>query len=190
MFAPIVAGWARGGPAAPAVVAGVSGIDLALTSALDAKLIQDNRKVWAREAMAFSPTAEASAEYWAGGALAYYQWACGRSFRSIQALVPIVQIAVMYSPYHEMDISGFCAAMDRLCAEAYPQTNLQERRVLAGLSQSQLASATGVPVRTIQQYEQRQKSIIKAQVQYLVALACGLHCEAGGVAGAHRRASD
>ena len=36
-----------------------------------------------------------------------------------------------------------------------------------------------VPVRTIQQYEQRQKNINKAQAEYLVVLAKVLCCEAG-----------
>jgi len=35
-----------------------------------------------------------------------------------------------------------------------------------------------VPVRTIQQYEQRQKSINKAQAEYLMMLARALHCNA------------
>ena len=36
---------------------------------------------------------------------------------------------------------------------------------------------SGIPLRTIQQYEQRQKNINKAQAEYLVALARVLCCE-------------
>ncbi len=36
---------------------------------------------------------------------------------------------------------------------------------------------SGVPLRTIQQYEQRQKHINKAQAEYLVMLAKALCCE-------------
>ena len=41
----------------------------------------------------------------------------------------------------------------------------------------ELADLSSVPVRTIQQYEQRQKNINKAQAEYLVALAKVLYCE-------------
>ena len=46
-----------------------------------------------------------------------------------------------------------------------------------GLTQKELADASGVPIRTIQQYEQRQKNINKAQVEYLVMLARILCCD-------------
>ena len=35
---------------------------------------------------------------------------------------------------------------------------------------------TGIPVRIIQQYEQRKKNINKAQAEYLVVLARVLYC--------------
>ena len=50
-------------------------------------------------------------------------------------------------------------------------------RQRAGISQRELAEQSGVPVRTIQQYEQRQKSINKAQAEYLVMLANALQCK-------------
>lgn len=56
-------------------------------------------------------------------------------------------------------------------------TALKRMRQLTGLSQSGLASASGVPVRTIQQYEQRQKDINKAGYIQLVSLASALNCE-------------
>ena len=45
------------------------------------------------------------------------------------------------------------------------------QRQNAGLSQKELAEVVGIPLRTIQQYEQWKKSINKAQVQYLIALS-------------------
>ena len=41
----------------------------------------------------------------------------------------------------------------------------------ARLSQSQLAEETGIPVKTIQQYEQRRKDINKAQAEYVIKLS-------------------
>ena len=86
--------------------------------------------------------------------------------------------SIMYSPYHEMDIRHFCDRMNELYRAANPETRLKQIRRRAGLSQSELAKMSGVPVRTIQQYEQRQKSINKANAEYLIMLARALHCSA------------
>ena len=75
-----------------------------------------------------------------------------------------------------MDIRQFCERMNELYREAKPETNLKLLRRQAGLSQGQLAALSGISVRTIQQYEQRQKSINKAQAEYLVRLSQSLCC--------------
>lgn len=123
-------------------------------------------------------TADRSPEYWAGWALAYYQWETALSFLDILECVPLDDIIRMYSPYHEMDIRQFCDRMNELYREANPETRLKQVRQRAGLSQSELAEHSGVPVRTIQQYEQRQKNINKAKAEYLVMLARVLNCPA------------
>ena len=83
----------------------------------------------------------------------------------------------MYSPYHEMDIRHFCDKMNELYRAANPETKLKSLRQKVGLSQRELAELSEVPLRTIQQYEQRQKSINKAQAEYLVLLAQVLCCD-------------
>lgn len=123
-------------------------------------------------------TADRSPEYWAGWALAYYQWETAMPFLDILECVPLDDIIRMYSPYHEMDIRQFCERMNELYRKANPETRLKQIRQRAGLSQSELAEQSGVPLRTIQQYEQRQKSINKAQAEYLVLLAKALNCNA------------
>ena len=123
-------------------------------------------------------TADRSPEYWAGWALAYYQWETAMPFVEILEYIPLDDIVRMYSPYHEMDIRHFCDRMNELYRAANPETKLKRLRQRAGFSQSELAEASGVPVRTIQQYEQRQKSINKAQAEYLMMLARALHCNA------------
>ena len=123
-------------------------------------------------------TADRSPEYWAGWALAYYQWETALSFLDILECVPLDDIIRMYSPYHEMDIRQFCDRMNELYREANPETRLKQIRQRAGMSQSELAEQSGVPVRTIQQYEQRQKNINKAKAEYLVMLARVLKCTA------------
>lgn len=116
-------------------------------------------------------------EYWLGWALAYYQWETGLTFEEITRQISIEEIRSLYWPYHEMDIRHFVDKMNKLYREARPETNLKRRRLEVGLSQSQLAEMTGIPVRTLQQYEQRQKDINKAQVQYLIVLAQVLCCQ-------------
>lgn len=122
--------------------------------------------------------ADRSSEYWAGWALAYYQWETAIPFSQTLEHTPLDVIIRMYSPYHEMDIRHFCDRMNELYRDAQQETNLKQLRKRAGLSQSELAEASGVPLRTIQQYEQRQKSINKAQAQYLIMLARALYCNA------------
>ena len=122
--------------------------------------------------------ADRSPEYWAGWALAYYQWETAMPFAEILEYIPLDDIIHMYSPYHEMDIRHFCDRMNELHRAANPETKLKQLRQRTGLSQSELAEVSGVPVRTIQQYEQRQKSINKAKAEYLIMLARALHCNA------------
>lgn len=55
-----------------------------------------------------------SEEYWAGWALAFYQWTTALPFSEIVARVPIQDIVALYSPYHEMDIRQFVDKMDEL----------------------------------------------------------------------------
>ena len=90
--------------------------------------------------------------------------------------LPIQDILAMYDPYHEMDIRQFCDAMNERLRKAKPETNLKLLRQQNGLSQKQLAEISSVPLRTLQQYEQRQKNINKAQAEYLVSLSTALNC--------------
>ena len=121
-------------------------------------------------------TANRSEEFWTGWALAYYQWETAMTFAEIIRYIPLRDIQALYSPYHEMDIRQFVDQMNTLYRAAKPETNLKLLRQKAGLSQRELADLSGVPVRTIQQYEQRQKNINKAQAVYLVMLAKVLCC--------------
>ena len=122
-------------------------------------------------------TIDRSAEYWTGWALAYFQWESALSFFEITKYVSITQIRELYNPYHEMDIRQFCDEMRRLYKSAKPYTTLKLLRKAAGLSQQKLAGNSGVPIRTIQQYEQRQKNINKANAEHLLLLSRALNCD-------------
>ena len=165
----------------PAVVAGRSGEELALeilesSEYGEADAIRTEKPRDVPSATSWVPRESASPEYWTGWALAFYQWASGYAFEAIDERVCIAEIRSLYTPYHEMDVRQFCDRLDELCSQAHPQTNLQTRRLVAGLSQRQLSRASGVPVRTLQQYEQRQKNINHARADYVDALARALGC--------------
>ena len=56
-------------------------------------------------------------------------------------------------------------------------SNLQEKRIAAGMSQSQLAKASGVPVGVLQHYEQGSRNIDGAKLETLADLAAALGCK-------------
>ena len=152
-----------------AVVVGMSGVELAYEvleqSSMGSERIKPNY------------TISRSKEFWTGWALAYYQWETSMSFAEIVRYIPIKDVRALYQPYHEMDIRQFVDKMNAMYKAAKPETNLKLLRQKAGLSQRSLADLSGIPIRTIQQYEQRQKNINKAQAEYLVVLAKVLCCE-------------
>ena len=66
--------------------------------------------------------------------------------------------------------------LDEWYHESHPESRLKSYRKDAGLSQAQFALLSGVPLRTIQQYEQRNKNINAARADALLNLAQALHC--------------
>ena len=150
------------------LLVGMSGVELAY------KVLEQSGIVYRRVKPNY--TMNRSEEFWTGWALAYYQWATSMSFAEIVRYVPIPEIIALYSAYHEMDIRQFVDKMNELYRAAKPETNLKLIRKKAGLSQRALAELTGIPLRTIQQYEQRQKNINKAQTEYLIKLSRALCC--------------
>ena len=152
----------------PGYVAGMNGCELA-------------RKVLSETNISFQDTEDImyldkSPEYWAGWALAYYQWYSSRSFMEILAAVPLEAMIGLYHPYHEMDIRQFADLMDQKLRTASPQTRLKKRRETCGLSQSELAAEAGVPLRQIQLFEQRQRDINKTAALTLFRMSKSLRC--------------
>lgn len=152
----------------PAYVAGMSGIELARAVIL---------KAYGKRALP-EPTyvEDCSPEYWAGWALAEYQWFCGRRFRDIFAHIPMTRIIGMYSVYHEMDISHFIDTMEEFYKAAKGDSKLKRIRENRGLTQTELAEQAGVKIRNIQMYEQRVNNIDKAQAHMLYKISRVLGC--------------
>lgn len=118
-----------------------------------------------------------SPEYWAGWALAYYQWYTGKTFMRIYRAVSMTEILKMYPVFHEMDIMQFVDAMDKKIKEFYVETNLKRIRTQAGLSQRELADSAGISVRQIQLFEQRRRNINHTQAINLWKLSRILGCK-------------
>jgi DNA-binding transcriptional regulator YiaG len=160
------------GKGAPKYIAGLSGPELA-----DAVLL---RTKGSRQRIKPSENIDKSPEYWAGWTLAYYQWHTGRSFSELFELgVTMDHLLNLYPTLHEADISKFVALTDALIEKSAKSraTKLQTIRKAAGLTQKALADESGVALRMIQLYEQRNKDINKAQVGTLIKIARVLGCE-------------
>jgi DNA-binding transcriptional regulator YiaG len=153
----------------PKYIAGMSGIELCrkTLTQIGADLIP-----------AVEPLIKQEKEFWLGWVLAYYQWYSGLKFSDLQeyGLVP----SVILSRYilHEADISKFVNIADKIILEnkkAFP-TRLQKIRKAQGLTQKELSDLSGVSLRMIQLYEQRQNDINQASGQTINSLARALTC--------------
>ena len=90
----------------PKYVAGLSGPELA------SEVIY--RTYNSRPNVAPAENIDKSPEYWAGWALAYYQWHSARRFLDIQKGLGIKRILSLYPTLHEADISKFVSVADRI----------------------------------------------------------------------------
>ena len=152
------------------VIVGRSGVELVYEIFYELKVTDVNKLPEPK----YNP--DRTSFYWTGWALCFYQWYTALSFQEINKVIPIDMIHDLYFPYHEMDIMQFVDKMTELYKEKKEVSNLQRLRVAVGLTQKQLSDKTGVPLRTIQNYEQKERSINKAQAQYLVAISKVLTC--------------
>lgn len=114
-------------------------------------------------------------EYWIGWILAYYQWDTAKPFEAILKRITYEDLERLYGVLHEADPSKAVCVLNELWKQE-GETNLARLRKAKGLSQAQLAKISGVSVRSVQLYEQRQTDIKKAQYNHLKALANVLGC--------------
>ena len=155
----------------PKYITGMSGFELA-----EAVLTETNVAYEKREP---SYTAWKGREYWAGWILAYYQWETGKRFEDI--VKDGLTLSTVFSMYilHEADESKFVEAANEIIArnKESRKSKLSEIRKARGFTQQQLSEASGVTLRMIQLYEQKQNDISKAQVTVALNLAKALGCE-------------
>lgn len=118
-------------------------------------------------------------EYWAGWILAYYQWITNQRFEDmVKNGLTLSTVLSMYI-LHEADESKFVESANEIIVrnKANRKTRLCEIRKARGFTQQQLSDVSGVSVRMIQLYEQRQNDINKAQVNVVLSLAKSLGCD-------------
>ena len=115
-------------------------------------------------------------DYWCGWALCYYQWLRAIPYRRLLAVLPYEDLRGLYPTLHEADLSKFAETMDKAIGRTGKETNLKRIRNAYGYSQSGLADKSGVSLRSIQMYEQRNKDINKGQSETLLRLARALGC--------------
>ncbi len=130
----------------------------------------------------YNPSLDKSPQYWAGYNLAGYQWKSGKSFENICEAVPFTEVMEMYFVYHEMDTRAFDDEMERriksfrIEIRKTSEDNILKRlRAYAGMSQSGLAKASSVKLRSIQMYEQGVYDLRQAEAGTVFRLAKALN---------------
>ena len=155
----------------PKYITGMSGFELAEAVLTETNVAHEKREP--------SFVEFKGREYWAGWILAYYQWETGKRFEDI--VKDGLTLSTVFSMYilHEADESKFVEAANEIIARNREnrKTKLFEIRKARGFTQQQLSKASGVSLRMIQLYEQKQNDISKAQATVVISLAKALGCE-------------
>ncbi|MBQ3328748.1 MAG: helix-turn-helix transcriptional regulator [Eggerthellaceae bacterium] len=115
-------------------------------------------------------------DYWVGWMLAYYQHETGTPFDRMFESVPYEEFAASYHPLHEAPDQKFLEVFEPRIRPAGNPTRLAVQRRIMGLSQPELADLSGVGLRSIQMYEQKNKNINRATAETVLRLSRALHC--------------
>ena len=118
------------------------------------------------------PPSGASDAEWMGYVAAYSQWYCGCTFKELFSAVPASRMMSLRDTTHGDAMSAVSIIIDTL----NPVTVLKRLREERGISQSELALYSGVPIRSIRAYEQGTVELCKAQGDTLYSLAKVLGC--------------
>lgn len=180
------------------VIAGMSGVELSF------EVLEKSGIIFERTQPRY--TKNLSPEFWYGYTLAHIQWETGLPFDQLtgpfspQTFISgyvnkrlsfldglpfdisdkdrSAGIRAFGRQYADESLSYFISiSAPGINSTATEETPLKKMRIKNGLSQSGLSKASGVPLRTIQQYEQRRKDLAKARAEYLIALSRALNCD-------------
>jgi len=115
-----------------------------------------------------------SPEYWTGYVYAGAQWAFNIGYKSLFDAIKPSELILSYFPYHEMPLES---ALEFVKSKITQENKLKKKRIESGLSQTQLAYSSEIPIRTIKAYEQGKLDLNKASLENIVSLARALHCK-------------
>ena len=167
----VISGYAdRFGTGDPCVVSGMSGTELFRNCA--EKCRADVQK-WPSAMIRYS-TEE---YYWIGYILAYFQWTVNRSFGRIIDVIGADDLLQMYPALHTASDDRALEVICGLYESRSQVSRLQEYRKRMAMTQAELSEASGVNIRTLQQYETGAKSLNRAAAESVLSLARILHCK-------------
>ena len=155
---------------APWVVSGRSGIELFWD--MCGELGCDDEQAMIEQG--FRP--DRTPEYWAGWIAAYVQWRFALTFRTVFDVLPFDVLVDLNDPWHEASEERVARLFAERMTSYRGQTNLARMRSACGYTQRELAELSGVSLRSIQMYEQRNKDINRAQASAVAQIARVLHC--------------
>ena len=154
----------------PKYIAGMNGVELALEVFKEMGFKHTPKE--------FRFRFDRTEEYWAGWALACYQWYSGKRFEDIvMGGLSVSQVVSMYI-LHEADISQFLDAADEILKNNKDSTvsKIKMYRTQRGFTQAELAKKAGVSLRAIQNYEQKERDINQAPAISVYRIARALGC--------------
>lgn len=151
------------------ILVGHSGVELALM------VFNETGRIIDRCDTAIS---RSSREYWAGTALAQYQWTTGWSFKKLTSRgLGLMQTITLFNPLHEADRTVFEQTADDIIGKAITDEPwLKKARKSNGLTQEGLSEKSGVPIRLIRAYEQGKINMENAEYGTITKLKAALNC--------------
>ena len=153
----------------PRVLCGLSGTELY-------QRINERCGVEGRRWAAALTLYKAGEAYWSGYTMAYYQWKKNYPFHEVLRLMPYPEWQRLWPSLHTASEDKCVEVIDCEAMDKRKQTRLQAYRRRLHLTQKQLAEEAGINLRTLQQYEIRDKEISQAATEKVRAMARVLGC--------------
>ena len=155
----------------PRVILGLTGSELYIKVLSDCGMRSDDLLKEAPE------PDESDIACWCGEMLAFYQWYRNISFSDLVNSLSYGRLFALYPELHLIPKEEAAVIIDqKLGSRRSASTRLQAHRKRLGLSQRELAEASGVNLRTLQQYEVGDKDIGRAAAEKVISLSRILHC--------------
>lgn len=114
--------------------------------------------------------------HWMAEVAVRFQWESGLAFRNVYQALGCDRLKELSQRYGALAAADVVPYLFIEAPKEEASTNLARIRKERGFSQQALSQASGVSLRSVQQYEQRKKDINHAQVRSVLGLAKALGC--------------